>query len=119
MYIMCIDNIFVRREKMVKDRGLRYFPIGLFASVMGLAGVTMAVKHGETIYGWNHLSSTILLSLTTFLFIVNSCILIYRLFRYSDDVKEDFNHPVKLNLFAAISISMLLFVSAFLYLINS
>src|SRR5690625_4721124 len=104
---------------MVKNRGIRYFPIGLFASVMGLAGVTMAVKHGETLYGWHHLSSTILLALTTFLFIVNSCIIIYRLFRYREDVKADFNHPVKLNFFAAISISMLLLATAFLDISNT
>src|SRR5699024_12502478 len=103
---------------MVKNHGIRYFPIGLSASVMGLAVVTMAVKHWQTLYGWHHLSSTILLSLTTFLFIVNSCILIYRLFRYSEDVKADFNHPVKLNFFAAIYISMLLLAIVFLYISN-
>lgn len=101
-------------EAVVKEQRLRYFPIGLFASVMGFGGVTLAVRQGEELYGWNHLFSTILLSITTLMFILNAAVLIYRLIRYRGDVIQDFNHPVKMNFFGAISISLLLLAVALL-----
>ncbi len=103
---------------MTAERGLRYFPIALFASVMGLSGVTMALKHAENLYGFKHVTSTIFLILTTLLFFVNALILLYRMIRHRDEVKLDFNHPVKMNFFAAISISMLLIATAFLEISN-
>lgn len=93
---------------MVTERGIRYYPIGLFASVMGFAGVTMAIKHLESLYDVSHLLSNSFLILTTILFLLNGSIFIYRLIRFREDIKQDFNHPVKMNFFAAISISLLL-----------
>src|SRR5699024_2389447 len=89
-------------------------PIALFASVMGLSGVTMAIKHAENMYGLSHITSTLFLSFTSILFLVNAIILLYRLIQFRDEVKLDFNHPVKMNFFAAISISMLLLAQAYL-----
>src|SRR5699024_12765129 len=99
---------------MVEERGIRYFPIALFASVMGFSGLTMAVKHAENLYGLHHVVSTILLVFTTVLFLFNGLILLYRLIQHRDEVKLDFNHTVKMNFFGAISISMLLLAHAYL-----
>lgn len=104
---------------MVEERGIRYFPIALFASVMGFSGLTMAVKHAENLYGVSHLASTILLIFTTVLFLFNGLILLYRLIQHRDEVKLDFNHPVKMNFFGAISISMLLLAQAYLEISTS
>lgn len=104
---------------MEQKRGIRYFPIALFASVMGLSGVTMAIKLLENLYEWNQIASTSLLILTTLLFLFNSGMLIYRLFRYRADVKADFNHPVKMNFFGAVSISLLLLAAAYLDVSNT
>lgn len=93
---------------MEKNRGIQYFPIALFASVMGFAGVTTAMRHTENLYGWNHYLSLALLTATSLLFILNLGILMYRLAFHRLEVKRDFNHPVKMNFFAAISISLLL-----------
>lgn len=41
-------------------------------------------------------------------------LLSYRIIRHQDGVKVDFNHPIKTNFFAAISISMLLLAQAYL-----
>lgn len=93
---------------MEKERGLRYFPIALFASVMGLAGTTFAVKQYESMYSLNNIISTILFILTIVIFVIVSGIFLYRLVKYPGDIKEELNHPVKTNFFGAISISLLM-----------
>lgn len=96
------------REAVDEKRGIRYFPIGLFASVMGFAGVTIAVKQAEILNQASHFVSSIAAALTTLLFLLYIVVFIYRIIRYYEDVKNDFQHPVKMNFFAAISISLLL-----------
>lgn len=91
-----------------KEQGIRYFPIGLFVSVMGFAGVTLAVRHAEGLFNVNNTSSLILLIITSLLFLLNAGMLVYRLINHRGDVLGDFNHPVKMNFFGAISISLLL-----------
>jgi len=93
---------------MEKERGLRYFPIALFASVMGLAGTTFAIKQYESMYSLNSVVSTIVFSITIAMFIIVTGIFLYRLIRYPNDIKEELNHPVKTNFFGAIAISFLM-----------
>lgn len=93
---------------MEQERGVRYFPIALFASVMGVSGVAISIRLIETILNQGHLFSNILVLLSSVMFIVNIVILLYRLIQFKDDVIEDFNHPVKMNFFGAIVISLLL-----------
>jgi len=91
-----------------KERGICYFPVGLFASVMGLAGLAIAIKQAENLFGIHHTASSIIIALTTLLFLFFSVVFIYRMIRCFEQVKHDFQHPVKKNFFAAISISLLL-----------
>ena len=93
---------------MEKERGLRYFPIALFTSVMGLAGTTYALRQYELMYNLNHLISTLLFSVTLIIFGIVLSIFLYRLIKYPSDIKEELNHPVKMNFFGAISISFLM-----------
>ncbi|WAA12079.1 SLAC1 anion channel family protein [Fervidibacillus halotolerans] len=90
------------------ERGLRYFPIALFASVMGISGVTISLKLFENMWEIGHGISTTFLIFASLLFLINAIILLHRLIRFKEDVKKDFNHPVRMNFFAAISISLLL-----------
>ncbi|HLQ94977.1 MAG TPA: SLAC1 anion channel family protein [Pseudogracilibacillus sp.] len=93
---------------MPKEKGLQYYPIALFASVMGFAGLTIASKHAENIFGWNHWVWAVFLTITSLLFILNGSILIYRLIRFKPMVQNEFHHPVKMNFFGTIPISLLL-----------
>lgn len=93
---------------MQQEKGLRYFPIALFASVMGVSGVALSVRLIEGVYGWGRVFSTILLVLATIMFIVNAAMFVYRFINFKEDVQRDFQHPVKMNFFGAISISLLL-----------
>lgn len=93
---------------MEEKRGIRYFPIALFASVMGVSGVAMSLRLFENIYNYNHLFSNSITILATILFLINVLFLFYRLIFYFKDVQMDFNHPVKMNFYGTISISLLL-----------
>src|SRR5690625_3221645 len=93
---------------MGEKRGMRYFPIALFASVMGVAGVAMSLKLIENIYGFNHIFSNGVTILATVLFIINVLFLLYRIIFFFNDVTIDFSHPVKMNFYGTISISLLL-----------
>lgn len=103
---------------MEEERGIRYFPIGLFASVMGFSGLSIAMKQVESLYHWDHIVSTVILIITSLLFIFYISVFLYRLIQYWDDVIQDFNHPIKMNFFAAISISLLLLAASFLEISN-
>ncbi|WP_217586035.1 SLAC1 anion channel family protein [Lentibacillus saliphilus] len=87
---------------------IRYFPMALWASVMGISGVTIVVRHMEKMLEMNHIVSTLLLIISTLLLLINGGALIYRLVQFTEDVKKDFVHPVKMNFFGGMSISFLL-----------
>lgn len=93
---------------MAEKKGVQYFPITLFASVMGIAGVAIALQLIETLYGLTNIISTLFIGLATVMFVLNGLILLYRLIKHPAEVERDFNHPVKMNFFGAISISLLL-----------
>lgn len=93
---------------MQQEKGLRYFPIALFASVMGVSGLTLSIRLVENVYGIANVFSTILLILATLMFLLNATMFLYRFISFREDVKQDFKHPVKMNFFGAISISLLL-----------
>lgn len=102
---------------MQQERGIKYFPIALFASVMGVSGVALSVRLFESIYEIGNGFSGFLTLLATLMFLVNITMLFYRLARHIDLVKIDFNHPVRMNFFGAITISLLLLATLY-YEIN-
>lgn len=91
-----------------QERGIQYFPIALFASVMGVSGVALSVRLFEQIYDIGNGFSSFLLILATLMFLVNSGFFLYRIIKHPELVKIDFNHPVRMNFFGAITISLLL-----------
>lgn len=93
---------------MTQEKGLQYFPIALFSSVMGVSGVAISLRLVEDLWVNRFIASNVLTGLATFMFIINAVILIYRLAYHLDEVKQDYQHPLKMNFFGAISISLLL-----------
>lgn len=98
---------------MQQERGLQYFPIALFASVMGVSGVALSLRLLEDLYAMGRILSNIFMAIATLLFVINAIMLLYRLFNFTAGVKQDFNHPVKMNFFGAISISLLLLATLY------
>lgn len=89
------------------------FPINLFASVMGLAGLSIAYQRYSHVFSFPSWIGFSLLALASIAFIGISTIYIKKFFQYRVQVVEEFNHPVRANFFPAISISLLLLSIAF------
>jgi len=87
---------------------LQFFPIMMFAIIMGLAGLTIAFQKAEEILEMKGNISTILGVCVTVLFILIGLIYITKILKYFNEVKKEFSHPVRINFFAASAISFLL-----------
>lgn len=94
---------------MIKEKGIQHVPIALFASVMGIAGLTIAYRLLEGLYAWPHYVSNSMILFVTILFVIQGSIVLYRLVAYRDSVKKELHHPVQMNFYGTISISLLLF----------
>jgi len=91
------------------DKTLAHFPIGLFASVMGVAGLTLAwTKAAELGFWWAERLSMVMGWFTSVLFLSLITIYLLKAMRYPLAVRQEFNHPIKLNFFATIPIGFLL-----------
>ena len=91
---------------------LAHFPVTLFASVMGLAGLTLALHLAETRFGWGHAASTVALWATVLDFAAIAALFALKALRHPGAVAAEWHHPVKLAFFPAISISLLLIATA-------
>lgn len=88
------------------------FPVSFFSSVMGLAGLTIAWQRAERLFGIN--VSAWLLALTIGVFLVLLGFYAAKWLRHPQAVVKEFQHPVRLNFFPTLSISLLLLSVAFL-----
>ncbi|MEC3860765.1 SLAC1 anion channel family protein [Mesobacterium sp. TK19101] len=91
---------------------LEHFPITFFASVMGLAGLTLALHVAEGALKFPPLLTHIALAASVIDFVVISLFYIAKAVKYPGAVKAEWNHPVRLAFFPAISISVLLIATA-------
>ena len=99
-------------EKVELNR-LKFFPIMMFAIIMGLSGLTIAYEKAHELF---HIPSIIgkgLLALDAISFAVILVFYVYKLLKYSGEVKKEFNHPIRINFFATVSISFLLISISF------
>lgn len=101
------------RKKMVKEQGIHHLPIALFASVMGIASLTIAYRLWEGLFSWTHYVSNGLLIFVTILFLFQASIVLYRVKVDRQTMKQELHHHVQMNFYGTISIS--LFLLAVLY----
>lgn len=87
---------------------LKFFPIMMFAVVMGLSGITITYQKASLWLDFPHIIGEVLMYLTTIVFIFVSYMYIKKFFKYKAAVKNEFSHPIRINFFAAVSISMLM-----------
>ncbi|MDQ1264136.1 MAG: tellurite resistance protein [Campylobacterota bacterium] len=92
---------------MQQDR-LKFFPIMMFAIVMGLSGLTMTYQKASLFLGFPHFIGDMLAIVTTAIFLYISFVYLRKSSKYTIAVKNEFSHPIRINFFAAISISMLM-----------
>jgi len=96
-----------------QENRLKFFPIMMYAIVMGMSGLTITYQKAGEWLGFPHIIGSILMYITTVIFIVVSVMYIIKYFKYSMAVKKEFSHPIRINFFAAISISMLMLAIIF------
>jgi tellurite resistance protein len=101
-------------ELSVDQLRLKNFPISFFAMILGMSGFSIAFQKAETILGLPVTVSPYLLFATIGLFAAISVVYLYKLVRFPSDVKHELMHPIKINFFPTVSISLLLFSIAFL-----
>lgn len=95
---------------------LQFFPISFFAAVLGLTGMTIAFQRAERLLGMPFAISNVLLAASLAVFLAIATFYALKATRYPDAVKREFAHPIKINFFPTISISLLLFSIAFMRL---
>lgn len=87
---------------------LKNFPVMMYAIVMGLSGLTITYQKAHLWLGVPEILGTILMYLTSAIFIVITVIYLNKFVKFKNAVKNEFSHPVRINFFAAISISLLM-----------
>lgn len=91
---------------------LAHMPVSMFSIVMGLAGTTIAVERAEHLWGWSLSPSWVLLAVTALVFVAISLAYLAKFVLHRQHVIAEFNHPIRLSFFPAISIGMLLLAIA-------
>ncbi len=87
---------------------LENFPVSFFSSVMGMAGLTIAVEKTEMIYNLGGTVSLVLSALTMLLFLTLLGVYATKMIKHNDAVVKELHHPIKISFFPTISISLLL-----------
>jgi len=87
---------------------LKFYPIMMFAIVMGVSGLTIAYQKAVEFLGFPHIAGTVLMYIALGLFAIISLVYIIKLIKYPKAVANEWKHPVRINFFSAISISMLM-----------
>ncbi len=92
----------------IPSNRLQFFPIMMFAIIMGLSGLTIVFQKADEILGFNLGIDTVLAQIDTVLFIGIVVVYLAKTVKYFSEVKKEFSHPVRINFFAASAISFLL-----------
>lgn len=98
---------------IVELNRLKFFPIMMFAIVMGLSGITIVFEKAHEIYAFPSFIGQGLLVVDTLVFLTIVLVYASKTFKYFPEVKKEFNHPIRINFFAAVSISFLLLSVAY------
>jgi tellurite resistance protein len=107
-----VQSFSLRME--YKMNRIRNFPISFFSVILGMAGCTIAYQKAEQVLGVPIHISQYVLWLTCLLFGTISIIYLTKMLKYKDEVRLEFNHPIRLSFFPTVSISLLLLSVAFL-----
>jgi len=96
----------------INEPRLRHFPISFFAVVMGLAGLTIAWEKAQVSFGLGQDFAMPLLILTAGVFAVLLTLYLVKIIRFRTAVAAELGHPIHLNFFPTISISLILLAIA-------
>jgi tellurite resistance protein len=90
---------------------VRFLPVSLFASVMSIAGLSLAWRLASKSYGADIAVSNAIGVVALLLFAVLSLCYLGKLFKHPELVRDEFSHPVIGSFFGTVGISILLLSS--------
>lgn len=93
---------------------LEHFPITFFATIMGLAGFTLALRAAEKAFGLANTASHVLLATSLAVMAVVTALYGLKALRHWPAVHAEWHHPVRLAFFPTVSVSLLLIAVAML-----
>lgn len=91
---------------------LAHFPIMLFAIGMGMMGLTLATRAAETSFNASHAASGVVLAISIAMLLAIGLAYLAKMIRHPDAIVAEWNHPVRIAFFPAVSISLLLLAAA-------
>ncbi len=91
-----------------KLSSVKFLPVNLFGSVMGLAGLSLAWRLSHKVFGSSATIADITGIVAILAFIVLGVGYLTKLARYPEAVKAEFVHPIAGNFFGTITIAILL-----------
>ncbi len=94
--------------KSIPSNRLQFFPIMMFAIVMGFSGLTLVLKKLNEVLFFPQFIASFFSFATTVIFFVIVYFYFKKFVLYKEEVKKELSHPIRINFFAASSISMLL-----------
>ena len=103
-----------KMDNTQKSNRLENFPISFFSVIMGLSGLAIAWGKAQSIFGFDFHINTILVGITSLVFIILLVLYAIKIVKYAPSVAKELAHPVKLSFFPSISISFLLLSIAYL-----
>ncbi|MCG6898240.1 MAG: SLAC1 anion channel family protein [Thiocapsa sp.] len=95
---------------------LKYLPVAFFAMVMGLAGLSIAWHKAASRLGLPGVIAEAILAFAALVFLTLLISYGIKSFRYPAAVANELAHPIQLNFFPAISISLILLATASLHI---
>jgi tellurite resistance protein len=87
---------------------LQHFPVAFFAVVMGLTGLAIAWHKAERVFGLGVQVSDGVLALAVIVFVLLLGLYLAKALVYPGAVRAELAHPIQLNFFPAVSISLIL-----------
>lgn len=94
--------------KSIPSNRLQFFPVMMFATVMGFTGLALVFQKIEHSFYLPSFLVSILGFSSTVLFFVILYVYLKKFVKFKQEVKSELSHPIRINFFAAISISLLL-----------
>ncbi len=94
---------------------LAFFPVNLFGAVMGYMGLTLGFFMSYQLFGFAYEIFAILLAASTALFALLALAYGLKILKYPQAMLKELNHPVAINFFPTISISLILLGCGYLH----
>ncbi|PLY05309.1 MAG: C4-dicarboxylate ABC transporter [Arcobacter sp.] len=94
--------------KSIPSDRLQFFPVMMFAIVMGFTGLSIVLTKTSAVLYFPSIIATVFSFISLVLFLVILFFYTKKFISYKEEVNKEFVHPIRVNFFAAISISMLL-----------